>query len=75
VIRALSDDKYDKFYLVTDSKAIKKAYEAGFKPGTFYSTWKKDRYGKWFSDDQLQVPDWIGSGSTGLFTCHLLESK
>ena len=75
VIRALSDNKFDKFYLVTDSKAIKKAYEAGFKPGTLYNTWKKDKHGKWFSDDQFQVPDWMGTGPTALFTCHLLESK
>ena len=75
VIRALGNDKYDKFYLVTDSKAIKNAYEAGFKPGTLFSTWKKDRHGKWFSDDQLSVPDWIGRGPTGLFSCHLLEAK
>ena len=75
VIRALGDGKYDKFYLVTDSKAIKKTYEADFKPGTIFSTWKKDKHGKWFSHDQLQVPDWIGSGPTGLFTCHLLDGK
>lgn len=33
------------------------------------------KHGKWFSHDQLQVPDWIGSGPTGLFTCHLLDGK
>jgi len=75
VLRALQEKKYDKFYLVTDSKAIKKDYEAGLKPGTLIDTWKKDKHGKWSTNDQIQVPDWVGSGPMGLFTCHFLETK
>lgn len=75
VIRALRDKRYQKFYLLTDSMAIKKAYENGLKPGQQINTWKKNGHGKWSIDDQITVPDWIGLPPMGLFVCKLMDAK
>jgi hypothetical protein len=76
VIGALQNKQYDRFFLVTDSRAIKAAYEDGFKIGTKIDRWKKDQYGKWTIHGQpLQVDAWMGSGPAGKFACYFMETR
>lgn len=76
VVNALDNtSRYSKFYLVTDSKAIAKAYKEGMKPGTLVPLWKKNVHGKWNAYDEFEIPEEIGYGPTGLFQTYLMESK
>jgi DNA-binding PadR family transcriptional regulator len=76
VVNALdSNSRYTKFYLVTDSKAIAKAYKEGMKPGTRVPIWEKNAQGKWNTYDYFEIPKEIGYGPTGLFQTYLVESK
>ena len=76
VVRALGNDsRITQFVLVTDSKAIAKAYTEGMKPGTYVSTWKKNVHGKWFVSGDFEIPEEIGYGPTSRFVAYLMESK
>ena len=76
VVNALDNNsRYSKFYLVTDSKAIAKAYKEGMKPGTLVPLWKKNVHDKWNTYDQFEIPEEIGYGPTSLFQTYLMESK
>ena len=76
VVNALnSNSRYTKFYLVTDSKAIAKAYKEGMKPGTRVPLWEKNVHGKWNTYDYFEIPNEIGYGPTSIFQTYLVESK
>ena len=80
ILRAIKAGKYSSFHLVTDIKAIKKAYEEGMLAGTKIPLWKKDaKSSKWLlTGESVTIPAWIGGGPKdplGLFRCHLIESK
>ena len=76
VVNALDNtSRYSKFYLVTDSPAIAKAYKEGMKPGTLVPIWKNNVHGKWNIDNHFEIPEEIGYGPTGLFQTYLMESK
>ena len=76
VVRALNNEsRITQFVLVTDSRAIAKAYTEGMKPGTLVPLWKKNAHGKWDTQGQFEIPEEIGYGPTSLFVTYLMESK
>ncbi|MDH6303304.1 hypothetical protein M2128_002251 [Polynucleobacter sphagniphilus] len=80
IIRAIQAGKYSSFHLVTDIKAIKKAYEEGMLAGTKIPLWEiSSKVNKWVQTGKYAtVPDWIGKGPDDpltRFRCYLIESK
>lgn len=80
ILRAIKAGKYSSFHLVTDIKAIKKAYEEGMLAGTKIPLWEISSKGnKWVQTGKYAtVPDWIGKGPDDpltRFRCYLIESK
>ena len=61
--------RVDKIYLISDSKAIIKRYDAAFEPGQLLTTWEKDERGIWKIKEKNKVPEW----AEGKIVCHLIE--
>lgn len=51
---------YDRFVIVTDSKALLNRYRESMSAGQPLHIWKKDGTGKWTIAKRTKVPDWIG---------------
>ena len=80
ILRAIKAGKYCSFHLVTDIKAIKKAYEVGMLAGTKIPLWEiNSKRNKWTPTGKYAtIPDWVGKGPDdplNLFRCYLVASK
>jgi len=50
---------YNRFAIISDSKAIIERYRAAMQPGTALSIWKKNQRQHWVIEKTVTVPDWL----------------
>jgi hypothetical protein len=58
IYRALAQRTYQKFYVVTDSAAIRARYEAAFQAPSV-DEWKKNDRGHWERTNTVPLPAWV----------------
>ena len=54
-----SPARYNRFAIISDSKAIIERYQAVMQPSVNLSIWKKNQRGHWIIDKTISVPNWL----------------
>ena len=51
--------RYNRFAIISDSKAIIERYRAAMQPGVNLTIWKKNQRSHWVIDKTIPVPNWL----------------
>lgn len=61
VLKANSDSKseFNRFIIISDSKAIIERYQKAMQPGAEVSSWVKSSRGHWVIEKSYSIPEWL----------------
>jgi hypothetical protein len=59
ILTSISEKRFDRVAIISDSQAILRRYKAAFEPGHEVRVWQKDERGRWRIENRYEVPDWI----------------
>lgn len=59
IAKAIKSEKFEKFFVVTDSPAIQKRYLTAIQPGADLPLWKKNNRAHWEIEKTTTVPSWL----------------
>jgi len=58
ILSSLSEKRFDRVAIISDSPAILRRYKAAFEPGREVCVWKKNERGRWHVTERYEVPGW-----------------